>query len=141
MTWLAAIITGIVVGIIIYGLRPARESRANFSLFILLGAFGAVIGEWFFGYVLGITFGGAGFTSFRWDAIVWGIVGSAIVLAIYESYLLQPVRRVEEEYRYGREPYTSRPTAHEYRERRTKVEREADARDKEADDDVDDTEF
>ena len=137
MTWLAAIITGIVVGIIIYGLRPARETRANFSLFILLGALGAVIGEWFFGYVLGITFGGTGFAAFRWDAIVWGIVGSAIVLAIYESYLLQPTRRVEDEYRYS-EPYTSRPTAHEYRERRTKVEREEDARDS-IEDDVDET--
>lgn len=136
MPWLVAIITGIVVGIIIYGLRPARESRANFSLFILLGVIGAVIGQWFFGSLLGITFGGIG--GFRWDALIWGIVGSAIALAIYESYLLRPVSRVEDEEVAYREPMMSRPTTHEYKERRTKTRREEDALDDTVDDDIDD---
>ena len=136
MPWLTAIITGIVVGIIIYGLRPARETRANFSLFILLGLLGAVVGEWFFGYVLGITFGSIGATGFRWDAIVWGIVGSAIVLAVYEAFLLQPSRRVEEECSYGREPYTSAPTAHEYREKKTRIRKEDQDRVVDEDEDI-----
>lgn len=124
MPWLVTIISGVVVGIIVFALRSVRGGWAGFLSLIVAGVFGAIVSEGFFGYLLGITMSNSFVTGFRWDAVIWSFVGSALAIAVYESYLAQPVSRMEEdEPLVSGSSYTSQPTAHDYNETKLKKKR------------------
>ncbi|AUI78801.1 hypothetical protein ACA593_07145 [Lactiplantibacillus pentosus] len=81
MPWLAAVLMGFTVGVITnaVGTHDRRQVRVH----LILGAAGAVIGQWLFSAV------GPGIAGMR----LLPVVGSAVTLIVVGSVLLQ-LRRV-----------------------------------------------
>lgn len=81
MPWLAAVLMGFTVGVITnaVGTHDRRQVRVH----LILGAVGAVIGQWLFSAV------GPGIAGMR----LLPVVGSAVTLIVVGSVLLQ-LRRV-----------------------------------------------
>jgi len=83
MSWILAIISGIIIGWIANAIMRTRSSLATD---IIVGIIGSVLGRWFFGSVLGI---GSALSAgtFSVLGIVWGIIGAVVLIAIVRAIL------------------------------------------------------
>lgn len=83
MSWILAIISGIIIGWIA---NAIMRTRASILTDVIVGIIGSVIGRWFFGSVLGIgTALSAG--TFSVLGIVWGIIGAVVLIAIVRAVM------------------------------------------------------
>jgi len=84
MSWLVAIIVGGIIGWLA-SMIMSTDSQQGIIANILIGIIGSLLGSWIFGSLLGIgTASQAGTFSF-WG-IVWGIIGSVILIAILRAF-------------------------------------------------------
>ena len=82
LDYLVAIIVGGIIGWIATMLMGTEEGPlAN----IVIGIVGAALGRWFFGGVLNIG-GAATAGTFTWWGLFWGIIGSAVLVAILKFF-------------------------------------------------------
>jgi len=82
MNWILAIIIGGLVGWAV----NSTMRRQNVLTDVLVGMVGGLLGEWFFASILGI---GLGFSAvgIALMGLVWGFVGSIILVAIVRSIM------------------------------------------------------
>jgi uncharacterized membrane protein YeaQ/YmgE (transglycosylase-associated protein family) len=93
MSWLYAIILGVIVGWL-YS-YAVNADRRKYITNIIAGAIGSVVGIWFFANLLGLGFPlVGGLTTFTLLGVIWGIVGSLIVSAIAQGAMPERERRI-----------------------------------------------
>ena len=81
MSWILAIISGILIGWIASAIMKTRQGIVTD---MIVGIIGAVIGRWFFGNVLGIgTAASAG--AFSTLGILWGVIGAVVLIAVIRA--------------------------------------------------------
>jgi uncharacterized membrane protein YeaQ/YmgE (transglycosylase-associated protein family) len=83
MSWILAIIAGIIVGWIA---NAIMRTRANIWTDLIVGIIGSVIGRWFFGSVLGI---GSALSAgtFSVLGLLWGVIGAVVLIAIVRAIM------------------------------------------------------
>ncbi|MFA6423127.1 MAG: hypothetical protein WCW17_01595 [Patescibacteria group bacterium] len=107
MFWLYALIAGLIVGWIVSAATKETRGQSIFG-YILMGAVGGLVGNWFFADLLKI--GVHSSVALR-DvlAIAWGGIGSLVFVAVISA--IWP-----EKYVSDREEKFGRGYAHEYRD-------------------------
>ncbi len=83
MSWILAIITGILIGWIASAIMKTRQGIVTD---MIVGIIGSLIGRWFFGSVLGI---GTALSSgaFSVLGILWGVIGAVVFIAIVRAII------------------------------------------------------
>ena len=80
MGWIITIIVGGIIGWLASLIMKTDEEQ-NLLVNILIGIIGSLLGKWIFSDILGI--GGAAVAgTFSFWGIIWGIIGSVILIAI-----------------------------------------------------------
>lgn len=80
MGWIITIIVGGIIGWLA-SLIMRTDEEQNLLVNILIGIIGSLLGKWIFSDILGI--GGAAIAgTFSFWGIIWGIIGSVILIAI-----------------------------------------------------------
>jgi len=83
MVWVLAIIAGLVIGWII---NAIMRGRGSIWTDLIVGIIGGVVGQWFFGSVLGIgSTMSAG--SFALMGILWGVIGAVVLITIVRAIM------------------------------------------------------
>ncbi len=82
MSWLIAIVAGALVGWIV---SAASTGRHNLFVDMIVGMIGAALSRWLFGTGLNI---GSGSSTAVFDllGLVWGVVGSLVVLGLVRAF-------------------------------------------------------
>jgi len=81
MGWIIVIIVGAIIGWIASAIMHAEE---GLIAYILIGIVGSLLGKWIFQDLLGIGSAAAAGTFSFWG-ILWGVVGSVILIAILRA--------------------------------------------------------
>ena len=84
MGWIILILVGALIGWIASRIMNTDEQQGAFAN-IIIGIVGSILGSWLFGSVLGIGSAGAAGSLSLWG-IIWGIVGSVVLIAILKAF-------------------------------------------------------
>jgi uncharacterized membrane protein YeaQ/YmgE (transglycosylase-associated protein family) len=83
MDWLVIILVGALIGWLA-SLVMKTDGQQGAIANILIGIFGAALGRWLFGDVIGI--GGAQVAgAFSLTGLLWGIIGAALLIVILKA--------------------------------------------------------
>jgi len=118
MSWFITLIVGAIIGWIV-GASMRSSWHTGIYTNILLGMVGAVVGVWFFAFLLGSGTTDTGFGSFQGINLLWDAIGALVVLYVINAVSYWESSASEEK---GEMPAYSAGTAHEYRGTRKKFE-------------------
>lgn len=84
MSWIILILVGALSGWLA-SLIMKTDAQQGAVANILIGIVGALLAQWIFGSLLGIGSAGVAGNGFSFWSIIWGIVGSVILIAILKA--------------------------------------------------------
>ncbi|ABF46545.1 Transglycosylase-associated protein [Deinococcus geothermalis DSM 11300] len=84
MSWIILILVGALCGWLA-SLIMKTDAQQGAVANILIGIVGALLAQWIFGGLLGIGGAYAAGNGFNFWSIIWGIVGSVILIAILKA--------------------------------------------------------
>lgn len=83
LDWLVVILVGALIGWLA-SMVMRTDTQQGALANILVGIFGALLGRWVFGDLLGIG-GAATAGTFSFWGIIWGVVGAVILIALLRA--------------------------------------------------------
>ena len=84
MSWIILILVGALCGWLA-SLIMKTDAQQGAVANILIGIVGALLAQWIFGGLLGIGGANVAGSGFSFWSIIWGIVGSVILIAILKA--------------------------------------------------------
>ncbi|MCP2015329.1 putative membrane protein YeaQ/YmgE (transglycosylase-associated protein family) [Deinococcus sp. HSC-46F16] len=84
MSWIVLILVGALCGWLA-SLIMKTDAQQGAVANILIGIVGAVLAQWLFGSLLGIGGAQAAGNGFSFWSIIWGVVGSVVLIALLKA--------------------------------------------------------